>query len=167
MGSSGAKRRRIEAEQKASGVYCKGLHHRRTAYRPGWGICHCSTCAAVVMAHREARDFGSRFGEPVEGCAYINREKVFAELWAAEHAMGKDLAQGLMQKPPKPGQDRGWDWRPIVRGPVAFVLCGRERVIIATIIQWLGSNIGFDFLRRALDRCGYEIKLKGGPDGLE
>lgn len=31
---------------------------------------------------------------------------------------------------------------------------------VATAIQWLGSEVGFDFLSRALDRAGYEIRPK-------
>jgi len=31
---------------------------------------------------------------------------------------------------------------------------------VATIIQWLGSNVGFSFLGEALARCGYRIGRK-------
>lgn len=30
----------------------------------------------------------------------------------------------------------------------------------ATVIQWLGSQVGFDFLQTALDSCGYDIVPK-------
>jgi hypothetical protein len=33
----------------------------------------------------------------------------------------------------------------------------RDRWIVATIIQWLGTNVGFCFLQEALRRCGYTI----------
>lgn len=33
----------------------------------------------------------------------------------------------------------------------------RERMIVATVIQWLGSNVGMCFLGKALSRCGYKI----------
>lgn len=33
----------------------------------------------------------------------------------------------------------------------------RDRIVAATIIQWLGSNVGFSFLENALRACGYEI----------
>lgn len=32
-----------------------------------------------------------------------------------------------------------------------------ERRIVATVIQWLGSNIGFSFLEDSLKQCGYKI----------
>lgn len=33
----------------------------------------------------------------------------------------------------------------------------RDRLVAATIIQWLGSNCGICFLRTALQSCGYDI----------
>lgn len=27
----------------------------------------------------------------------------------------------------------------------------------ATVVQWLGSNIGMSFLEESLERCGYKI----------
>ena len=33
----------------------------------------------------------------------------------------------------------------------------RERVIVATIIQWLGSNCGMGFLKDVLSRCGFTL----------
>jgi len=39
-----------------------------------------------------------------------------------------------------------------------YVLTEREQRIIATIIQWLGTNVGFHFMGRCLRRAGYVIK---------
>lgn len=33
----------------------------------------------------------------------------------------------------------------------------REVAIMASLIQWLGTNVGFAFLESALKRCGYKI----------
>lgn len=33
----------------------------------------------------------------------------------------------------------------------------RERVIVTTVIQWLGTNVGIGFLHVALGRCGYKL----------
>jgi hypothetical protein len=33
----------------------------------------------------------------------------------------------------------------------------RDRVIVETVLQWLGSNVGFDFVRQSLNRSGYKI----------
>ncbi|WP_417459061.1 hypothetical protein [Kordiimonas sp.] len=34
----------------------------------------------------------------------------------------------------------------------------REVAVVASTIEWLGTNVGFCFLESALRRCGYEIK---------
>ncbi len=36
----------------------------------------------------------------------------------------------------------------------------KERLIVATIIQWLGTNCGFCFLQEALSKAGYKIVKK-------
>jgi hypothetical protein len=36
----------------------------------------------------------------------------------------------------------------------------RDRIIVETVLQWLGSNVGFDFVRQALERAGYVIRRK-------
>jgi hypothetical protein len=33
----------------------------------------------------------------------------------------------------------------------------RDEMVAATIIQWLGSNVGFSFMEQALGRCGLKI----------
>lgn len=32
-----------------------------------------------------------------------------------------------------------------------------ERYVVATVVQWLGSNCGMNFLEIALKKCGYKI----------
>jgi hypothetical protein len=45
-----------------------------------------------------------------------------------------------------------------LKQPYAVVkITARERFIVATVIQWLGSNVGFCFLREVLKSCGYDI----------
>ncbi len=39
-------------------------------------------------------------------------------------------------------------------------ITNKERLIVATIIQWLGTNCGFCFLQEALDKAGYKIVKK-------
>ena len=34
----------------------------------------------------------------------------------------------------------------------------RERTVAATVVQWLGSPIGFNFLEEALEECGYKLE---------
>lgn len=35
-----------------------------------------------------------------------------------------------------------------------------DKMIVATVIQWLGSPVGFGFLTKVLDKCGFEIVTK-------
>ncbi len=42
-----------------------------------------------------------------------------------------------------------------------------EIVTASTIIQWLGSNVGFCFLKDALGRCDYQIVRKDGMKVIE
>jgi hypothetical protein len=42
-------------------------------------------------------------------------------------------------------------------GNCLHVFSGIERCIVATIIQWLGTNVGFSFLQMALRDAGYKI----------
>ncbi|MBE3087156.1 MAG: hypothetical protein IMZ64_13165 [Bacteroidetes bacterium] len=52
-----------------------------------------------------------------------------------------------------------------MNGPEVCIydLTEREQRIIATIIQWLGTNVGFSFLRRCFQRAGYMIKEVPNP----
>lgn len=38
-----------------------------------------------------------------------------------------------------------------------LIITHRERLIVATVIQWLGTNVGFCWLREALSKAGYDI----------
>jgi hypothetical protein len=39
----------------------------------------------------------------------------------------------------------------------------RDRIITATVIQWLGSNVGLAFLQESLRRCGYDVVKRDDP----
>jgi len=75
-------------------------------------------------------------------------ERAFAEQWRAENDQGyhehrpRSLPDMLMKNMP------GFEL-PLTR---------RERRLVATMIQWLGSNVGFCFLQEALGRDGYRIE---------
>lgn len=77
-----------------------------------------------------------------------DREKAFSDLWKQENKIeshvnqGQGTLQNLMI-----GTDN----------TILFYITKNDRIIVATIIQWLGTNIGFNFLERALKKCGYKI----------
>jgi hypothetical protein len=94
------------------------------------------------------------------------REVAFAAEWEKENnpdtAFGREgLLQALMVI--ESDRPRRGFWR--CMGPlylhwrrVPFIIRRRDAVIVATVIQWLGSNIGMDFLECALRRCGYRVE---------
>jgi hypothetical protein len=146
----------------------RGLHFKRVGYRPGFGVCRCSVCSEA--AERQSRSLAPRhlppIGSPVTGCVYLNREQVFAEEWAEQNQRvpglnyGQGLLQDLMvtQRDARPGDLAVRDHHRFFRRlRVAFGVTLRERVIVATVIQWLGSNVGWCFLEKCINRCGYDL----------
>ncbi len=101
-----------------------------------------------------------------------NPEKMFQELWneenSSERHRGLGIAQSLFIVSKKSagmfdGPDRddslGYDlWSG--DSICVYDLTEREYRILATIIQWLGTNVGFGFLHEALRRSGYYIASK-------
>ena len=87
------------------------------------------------------------------------REVAFVEQWQCEHGHDtepphRDLLDELLQVPislPAVIRKPGTALHPI--GPATE----RDRIVAATVVQWLGSNCGMSFLREALRRCGYRV----------
>lgn len=85
------------------------------------------------------------------------REKAFSEQWHEDNKIktymnyGNGLLQDLFVQVDKDTQRRR----------LIYEITKNDRAIVATVIQWLGTNIGFSFLESALLRCGYRItKIK-------
>lgn len=74
------------------------------------------------------------------------RESAFYEEWKSEHSRS-DLLNLLLKPVLRDSKD-------------SKEVSDRERFIVNTIIQWLGTNVGFGFLEEALDRAGYKIVRK-------
>jgi len=101
------------------------------------------------------KNFGCRY----ERTEFNNREKAFADHWrelnnkktqrSINHGFG--ILQDLLIE----GDDMFIN---IQKPKYAIVLITPiHRYIVATIIQWLGSNVGWCFLEVCLKRCGYQI----------
>jgi len=77
-----------------------------------------------------------------------DREKAFSDLWKKENKIESwiNQGQGTLQN-----IVIGKDNVPL------FYITKNDRIIVATVVQWLGTNIGFNFLERALKKCGYKI----------
>lgn len=99
---------------------------------------------SVINEHKESFNEGLFY----ERTETNDREKAFSDLWKQENKIESHVNQGhgtlqnLMI-----GTDN----------KILFYITKNDRVIVATIIQWLGTNIGFNFLERALKKCGYKI----------
>ena len=84
-------------------------------------------------------------------------ERAFADAWEDKNKPGPlDFGHGILQDlmfRNRPGEivDRHFK-------RVPFWITQREAVIVATIIQWLGTNCGFGFLRTVLQKCDYAIE---------
>jgi hypothetical protein len=80
------------------------------------------------------------------------REKAFHDQWQQENAPvsgvnhGHGILQDLFIEVPGPFQRH-----------VIEVISQRDRMITATVIQWLGSNCGMCFLEESLKRFGAKI----------
>lgn len=102
------------------------------------------------------------------------REKAFADSWEKEaawnkgHNYGWGILQDLMFQPirnPAPWQRLGWYFGQPMR--CVFKITRREAVIVATVIQWLGTNCGWCWLDATLRSCGYKIvKIETGEGGV-
>lgn len=95
------------------------------------------------------------------------REVAFAHQWDKEHCW-HDILQSLCSQecgPDDEGAVRVLD--PICnhkRFPLGNVT-GRDRIVAATVIQWLGSNVGMCFLEDALRQCSYRVERAAAAGG--
>jgi hypothetical protein len=104
-----------------------------------------------------------------------NLEKIFMEEWNKENMdvawinNGFGVAQLLMiisaekamlYDGPNQDGDQYHLFNSFMNGPEVCIydLTEREQRIIATIVQWLGTNVGFGFICRCFRRAGYEIR---------
>ena len=90
------------------------------------------------------------------------REKAFAEEWEHENERDDKFAVdhgfGTLQNLFTEGHK--YD----IRNPLKWVIeiTEHDRFVVATVIQWLGSNVGMSFLHSVLKKCGYKIvKIEG------
>lgn len=84
--------------------------------------------------------------------AYDNpREIAFATQWKEENKRHHILAHLLMQGEGIAG--------PCYQKVTEHAPYNQQSAsIAATVIQWLGSNVGFDFLRQCIEKAGYTIE---------
>lgn len=80
---------------------------------------------------------------------YTNKERVFAERWEDTNKPQRGLNHGhgtlqdLMFARSSEGDSGVW---PLSAGRVIYEITPRERAIVATVVQWLGTNCGWSWL---------------------
>ena len=100
------------------------------------------------------------------------RERAFADRWMVEnHAAlrfgvkhGLGLLVDLIGVEYRPGHSPG-DWF-AGSGP-CWPVTRRDSRVAATVIQWLGTNVGFGFLVEALRDAGYDVVRRPEPEQTE
>lgn len=93
------------------------------------------------------------------------REVAFCEAWQYENNKQQNSfrLQDLMIEVSDEGREGFYKRRSSVlnRGfeyvKIHHEITQRDAEIVATVIQWLGSNVGMSFLGAALKRCGKKI----------
>ncbi|MFK4705610.1 hypothetical protein ABIC83_002449 [Roseateles asaccharophilus] len=83
--------------------------------------------------------FASRLGRH-DGRLDVSRERAFAAQWEADN-----------------GTQRGPSRVEPIAKQVVPECTQRDAEVAATVIQWLGTNVGFHFLQTALANCGYKV----------
>lgn len=84
-------------------------------------------------------------------CHSSDRERAFADRWRHENKKSAHVLTHLLN-PRIVKNSLGWDVQVIDHYPTQ-----EEATLAATVIQWLGTHVGFDFVRLALKDCGYRL----------
>ncbi len=83
-----------------------------------------------------------------------DKENAFSQHWKEENRKnrGMNYGRGILQ-------DLFFEKSDSMHTPKCFLkITNRDRLVTATVIQWLGTNVGFCWLREALKKAGYEVK---------
>lgn len=147
----------------------RGLHYKRTAEKTYVNWCPCANCRIMRREYLKLTPWEVPKENP--HCQYVPPEKIFADAWEKENAdrrginYGMGILQDLMvtQRAAKRGDLSVRDSFSVFgRLRVAFEITPRERIIVATVIQWLGTNCGWGFLTECLRKCGWRlVRIEG------
>lgn len=92
---------------------------------------------------------------------WVNKEKVFADEWEKENkpVRGYGCGHGVLQDLFMRVHEHFYTVR-----TATHIINKRERMIVATIVQWLGTNVGWAWLESVVDKCGYKLVRKEKVD---
>ncbi len=111
----------------------------------------------VIRLSKKAQVDSEHTGFRVDRIEHNDREKSFHDHWKKENLIqpglnfGNGTLQGLFCSIPK------GTYSPAFHHGIEVEITKRDRMIVATVIQWLGSNCGWCFLEETLKDCGYKI----------
>lgn len=111
--------------------------------------------AISVKMHSHSKNIGIREYR----CKDNPREQSFRDQWLKENEphsginSGYGILQDLFIETANPVSA-------LSGGKILEVITDRDRMIVATVIQWLGSNCGMGFLHESLKRFGAHIVQK-------
>lgn len=111
----------------------------------------------IIYRAGKAGQIDENVGLNHERCKDNESEKVFQEHWQKENLplgwinRGHGILQDLfIESNPNP-------LSPISGGRWIEEINKRDRMIVATVIQWLGTNCGWCFLGEVFEKLGYRI----------
>lgn len=95
-------------------------------------------------------------GDCYERTEYSPLEKALADLWESENKKRRcvNYGQGILQ-------DLFGRSHPTFGHRIPnfiHIITEKERWVVATVIQWLGSNCGQSFLNEAFRKAGFKIE---------
>jgi hypothetical protein len=100
-------------------------------------------------------------GFRVDRCRFSLLERVFAEQWLHENRPARFSGGGILQC--LFIRYDGVLWSPFgERRPPRLWINRRDALVAATVIQWLGTNVGFSFLERCIRMAGGRIEWPTG-----
>jgi len=126
-------------------------------------VCACPVCDSELglklgarILNRGIRYRRVRYAPEPRPEGWVNTEKVFADEWEDTNEPRSYLnhGQGTLQNLFGHRNSWGNTW-------FSTLITARDRVIAATVIQWLGTNVGWCWLEMTLKKCGFRLVRKG------
>lgn len=118
---------------------------------------HFTTIPAPINPNRDILERSANVGYDVDRCSKNWREAAFAREWAQESEPrsgvnhGQGLAQNLFMR-----RIEGSYF--LDRSEHVHKLTDHERRLLASAIQWLGTNCGMSFLETVLKKAGFKLE---------
>jgi hypothetical protein len=107
--------------------------------------------AVEELRRRSVRHVGVSHGRTkVDYGGLVNREKIFSDQWRRENEGVPSClngGKGVLELIVCSGED----------GRLVRDLTQLEAAVAATVVQWLGSNVGWCFLEQCVEGCGYSL----------